>query len=222
MKVEERAVSSLRPAAENPRVIDEAAVAQVSRSIKTYGFLVPLIVSASGEVVCGHVRLRAAVALGLDTVPCVLADGLSEAQVRKFRIVENRVSESAGEWDIPALAGLVSELKLDPGWFNLDFDLSAFGAPPVEVGVDEAAVDALAGAASTGNEAGDGVGLDEAGAVDEGAAAVDEGAAAVDEGAAAADEGAASEGTVVMMRRSRYSSTVRWLEASLGAGVVRA
>ena len=112
-----RPVAGLRPAEENPRIISEEAVGLVARAIREYGFLVPLVVRANGEVVAGHTRLRAAVALGLDTVPCVSADHLSDQQVREFRLVENATHDGGGAWDMGKLEPLISDLDLEE-WFG--------------------------------------------------------------------------------------------------------
>ena len=129
MLVKSLPVSTLRPSPENPRVIDQQAVDVVARSIRDYGFRVPLVVSPDSAVVCGHVRLRAAQHIGLLEVPCVVADGLNQAQLRALMLVENRVNELAGAWDAAALRPLAAQLGvLD--WFD-DFDFPAPDGPLV-------------------------------------------------------------------------------------------
>ena len=81
----------------NPRQNDHA-VDQVAAAIKEYGFRVPVVAKSDGTVVDGHLRLKAARALGLSEVPIVLADDLTDAQVKAFRISVNRMAELA-DWD---------------------------------------------------------------------------------------------------------------------------
>ncbi len=77
----------------------------VAASIKQYGFLVPLVISADHEIITGHTRYKAAGRLGLKTVPCVVADELTDEQIKAFRLVDNKVGELA-EWDVDLLPGI--------------------------------------------------------------------------------------------------------------------
>ncbi len=81
----------------NPRKNDDA-VEYVANSIDEFGFRVPIVVDADGVIVCGHTRLKAAKSLGYEEVPCVVADELTEEQIRAFRLVDNKTQELA-EWD---------------------------------------------------------------------------------------------------------------------------
>ena len=86
-------------------------------SIQEFGFKVPLVIDKNNVVVTGHTRLKAAKRLGIDEVPCVVADDLSDAQIKAFRIADNKVSEYA-EWDEELLQVELEQLEeLD---FNLD------------------------------------------------------------------------------------------------------
>lgn len=101
MEIVDIAVKDLIPYDKNPRRNDEAAV-KVAESIKQFGFKIPLVVDRNNVVVCGHTRLKAAKKLKLKTVPCILADDLSEDQIKAFRLVDNRTAEIA-EWDFALL-----------------------------------------------------------------------------------------------------------------------
>lgn len=90
-------VSELKPYGRNPRNNDKAAKA-VAKSIKEFGFKVPLVVDRDGVIVCGHTRFKAAKSLGYKEVPCIVADDLSPAQINAFRLADNRVGELA-TWD---------------------------------------------------------------------------------------------------------------------------
>lgn len=97
MEIVMRKVSELTPYEKNPRLNDKAVDA-CADSIKAYGFKVPIIVDKNGVIVAGHTRLKAAKKLGLKDVPCIVADDLSEEQIRAFRIADNKVSDFS-IWD---------------------------------------------------------------------------------------------------------------------------
>ena len=128
MEIIEVGVGDLKPYEHNPRNNDEA-VSAVAKSIEEFGFKVPIIIDKDNSIVCGHTRMKAAIKLGLERVPCIIADDLSEDQIKAFRLADNKVSELA-TWDMEALE---SELKeLDE--MDLDFDMSDFGFEPSEIG----------------------------------------------------------------------------------------
>lgn len=110
-------INKLIPYANNPRKND-GAVDPVANSIREFGFKVPIVIDKENNVVCGHTRLKAAKKLGLKTVPCIIADDLSEEQIKAFRLADNKVGELA-EWDFDLLGE-----ELD-GIF--DIDMSEFG-----------------------------------------------------------------------------------------------
>lgn len=94
-------VSDLIPYVNNPRKNDKA-VDIVASSIKNYGFKVPIIVDVNNEIVTGHTRLKAAQKLGMNVVPCIVADDLTQSQIKAYRIADNKVAEAA-EWDYDLL-----------------------------------------------------------------------------------------------------------------------
>ena len=120
--------------ARNPRKNDHA-VDRVSAAIKEFGFRVPIIAKSDGLVVDGHLRLKAAKKLGLVTVPVLLADDLSPAQIKAFRLSVNKMAELA-EWDDEMLAVELTDLYTDG--FNMEligFDASSL-AVAMGLGVD--------------------------------------------------------------------------------------
>lgn len=119
LKVENWPIEKLIPYARNPRKNDQA-VEQVAAAIKEFGFRVPIVAKSDGLLVDGHLRLKAAQKLGLKEVPVVLADDLSDAQIKAFRISVNRMAELA-EWDNELLALEFAELE------DLGFDTSLTG-----------------------------------------------------------------------------------------------
>lgn len=101
MKIVMKKVSELIPYVNNARKNDQAVDA-VASSIKNYGFKQPIVIDSQGEVIAGHTRLKASIKLGLDEVPCIVADDLTPAQVKSYRIADNKVSELS-EWDYELL-----------------------------------------------------------------------------------------------------------------------
>ena len=101
MNVKTIPLAEIHPYANNPRKNDEA-VAGVAASIKRFGFLIPMVIDRNGEIICGHTRYKAAKQLRLKEVPCVIADELTEDEIRAFRLADNKVSEKA-QWDMDLL-----------------------------------------------------------------------------------------------------------------------
>lgn len=97
MEIKDIKLSDIKPYKNNPRN-NESAVQQVANSIKEFGFKVPVVLDSNGVIVCGHTRCKAAALLGLESVPCVVADDLTPEQVKAFRLADNKVSELA-TWD---------------------------------------------------------------------------------------------------------------------------
>jgi DNA modification methylase len=112
--------------ARNPRKNDHA-VDKVAAAIREFGFRVPICAKSDGTVVDGHLRLKAAKKLGLKEVPVVLADDMSEAQIKAFRLSVNKVAELA-DWDNELLALEFIELE------DMGFDLSLTGFEADEIG----------------------------------------------------------------------------------------
>jgi DNA modification methylase len=119
MIVTDVAVESLVPYARNPRN-NTAAIDAVKASIAEFGFRQPIVVDEKMVVIVGHTRLEAAKQLGLKVVPVHVADGLTPAQAKAYRIMDNRSHENA-EWDDELLRLEFGDLKLD------DFDLALTG-----------------------------------------------------------------------------------------------
>ena len=97
MTIREVEVEKLIPYENNPRKND-ASVDKVALSISAFGFKVPIVINKDNVIVTGHTRLKAAKKLGLKTVPCILADDLTEEQVKAFRLADNKVGENS-LWD---------------------------------------------------------------------------------------------------------------------------
>ena len=113
------------PYARNPRTATDTAVGKVAASIKEFGFRVPIIVDGEGVIIAGHTRLAAAQRLGLERVPVLVATDLSPAQVKAYRIADNRTAQETG-WERELLELELEDLR------GLDFDLSLTGLDPLE------------------------------------------------------------------------------------------
>lgn len=97
MEIIEKKIDELIPYENNPRINDDA-VEYVANSIAEFGFRVPIVIDRDNVIVCGHTRYKAANRLKMSTVPCVIADDLTEEQAKAFRLVDNKTQELA-EWD---------------------------------------------------------------------------------------------------------------------------
>jgi DNA modification methylase len=125
LKFETWHIDRLIEYARNPRKNDHV-VDKIAAAIKEFGFRVPVVAKSDGLVVDGHLRLKAAKKLGLSDIPVILADDMTDAQIKAFRISVNRMSEFA-EWDNELLALELSDLK------GLNFDLDLTGFSPDEI-----------------------------------------------------------------------------------------
>lgn len=118
MKIVYNKLGEITPYEKNPRKNDKA-VQYVAESIKEFGFKVPIVVDAYGIIVAGHTRYKAAKKLKLKEVPVIIADDLTEEQVKAYRLADNKVAEQA-EWDMDLLTD-----ELD-GIFDIDMELFGF------------------------------------------------------------------------------------------------
>lgn len=133
LRVEYLAPQNLMPSAHNARVHPAPQVRALAKSIKTFGFLSPVVVDANNNLLCGHGRIEAAKLLGLETVPVVRADALSEAERRAFMLADNRLSETA-TWDRDKVAFELQFLV------DLDFpeiEVTGFTLNDIDVRLDE-------------------------------------------------------------------------------------
>ena len=109
MNIIEKRVKDLKPYEKNPRLNDDA-VKYVAESIKEFGFKVPIVIDKDNNIVCGHTRWKACKKLKIDTVPCVVADDLTEEQIKAFRVADNKTSEKSG-WDFALLDTELAEIE---------------------------------------------------------------------------------------------------------------
>lgn len=130
-------IDDLIPYENNPRINDQAVDA-VANSIKEFGFKVPIIIDKNNVIVAGHTRLKAAQKLGLEEVPVIVADDLTEDQIKAFRLVDNKVGELAS-WDFEKLEIELAGIEID--MLQFDFDVSDMPTEEKEVIEDNFNVD---------------------------------------------------------------------------------
>ena len=125
MVIEYWPTAKLIPYARNPRKNDQA-VDRMAASIEEFGFRIPILARSSGDVIDGHLRLKAGQKLGLAQVPLVICDDWTPSQVKAFRLQVNR-SATWADWDEDLVALELEELK------TLEFDLSLTGFDSFEI-----------------------------------------------------------------------------------------
>lgn len=151
MEILNKKIEELIPYEKNPRDNDKA-VKYVAKSIKEFGFKVPIIIDKDNTIVTGHTRWKAAKELGLEEVPVIMADDLSEEQIKAFRLADNKVSE-ASSWNKSLLdEELEGILNINMEDFGFDLDektdlgnpyTSKINIPQYEITGDEPELDDL-------------------------------------------------------------------------------
>lgn len=104
-----KSLDELKPYENNPRN-NKNAVKVVAESIKEFGFKVPIVIDKNNVIVAGHTRYKASQDLGLETVPCIVADDLTDDQIKAFRLADNKTGELAG-WDFDLLEAELNEIE---------------------------------------------------------------------------------------------------------------
>lgn len=136
-KVQEVAVADLRPYDRNAKTHGADQVDKIAESIREFGFISPCLIDKELNIIAGHGRVMAAKKLGMETVPCVFIEGLTEAQRRAYILADNRLTELGG-WDMELVQSELLELKdMD---FNIDltgFELEQESVEIVETDIPE-------------------------------------------------------------------------------------
>ena len=120
-------IGEVHPYPNNPRINSEA-VDKVAASLKSFGWRQPIVVDSSNVIIVGHTRLQAAKRLRMKEVPVLVADDLSEEQVKAYRLADNKTAEFA-EWDMDKLGDELADI-LDIDMEEFGFDLSEFVEEP--------------------------------------------------------------------------------------------
>ena len=103
LRIQELRLDALRAHSTNPRTHSKKQIRQIAKSIRKFGFINPILIDGENRILAGHGRLEAAKQLGMETVPTVCVEGLTEAQARAYLIADNRLAELA-DWDVELLA----------------------------------------------------------------------------------------------------------------------
>ena len=126
LEVQTLEVSALKPYPRNARTHSKKQIKQIATSIERFGWTNPVLVDADGQIVAGHGRVEAAKLLGIEQVPTIRLEGLSEAQIRAYVIADNKLAENAG-WDRETLAIELQAL------IELDFEIELTGFETAEI-----------------------------------------------------------------------------------------
>lgn len=130
LKIESMSVDSLIPDPRNARTHSPKQIKQLSKSIKTFGFLIPILADQKNNIIAGHARLLAAKELGLEQVPVIRVEHLTVAQQRAYLIADNKLAENAG-WDLDILRTELEFLaQID---INVDVDLTGFEIAEIDM-----------------------------------------------------------------------------------------
>ncbi|MDC8755189.1 site-specific DNA-methyltransferase [Erythrobacter sp. sf7] len=130
LEVVYKAPGELTPDPRNARTHSKKQVAQIIASIRAFGFTNPILADPQGNLIAGHGRLRAAKEMGLESVPVITLDGLTDVQKKALRLADNKIALNAG-WDTEILKLELAELSLP----EIDIDLGLTGFSPGEIDV---------------------------------------------------------------------------------------
>ncbi len=128
LSIQYQSLKDLKPDPKNPRAHSEKQVRQIARSIEAFGFNVPVLVDANLRVIAGHGRVQACQVLGLQEVPTITLEHLSDAQIRAFMVADNRLTENAA-WDEKLLGEQLKSLSE----VDLNFSLEVTGFEMSEI-----------------------------------------------------------------------------------------
>ena len=119
MDVKNVDIDDLKPYEYNPKTHSKEQIDKIARSIEEFGFLVPILLDDSYNIIAGHGRVLAARVLGVENVPTISVNHLTDAQIRAYRIADNKLTESA--WNIELLGREIDLLR------DVDFDIDLTG-----------------------------------------------------------------------------------------------
>ena len=117
MEIFEKNIKDLKPYEKNPRNNDNAVEA-LAQSLQKFGWKQPIVIDKDNVIVAGHTRYKAAKLLELQTIPCVIADDLTDEEVRAYRLADNKIAELAG-WDFEKLSEELDSI--------INIDMTDFG-----------------------------------------------------------------------------------------------
>lgn len=130
-KIKEVAIDALKPYERNAKLHSEAQVEKIAKSIREFGFLSPCLIDTEGNVIAGHGRIMAAKTLGMETVPCVYIEGLTDAQRRAYILADNRLTELGG-WDMQTVSDELERLRQD----GFEIGVTGFSIDDIQISDD--------------------------------------------------------------------------------------
>jgi ParB/RepB/Spo0J family partition protein len=119
-------IDKICPYTNNPKEHPEKQINKIASSIKNFGFTVPIIIDNQNEIISGHGRYKAAQKLELDKIPCIVRDDLNAAQIKAFRITDNKIAKS--NWDQELLMIELGELEEA----DINIELTGFDEEEIE------------------------------------------------------------------------------------------
>jgi ParB-like chromosome segregation protein Spo0J len=122
-----------RPNRRNARQHSDRQIKQIARSIEAFGFVVPILIDQTDEIVAGHGRLAAAKLLGMKEIPAIQVEHLNEAQVKAYRIADNRLTDLS-VWDDRVLAETLKELSQTE--ITFDLEATGFTIPEIDLRIE--------------------------------------------------------------------------------------
>ncbi len=135
LAIEYARVDKLVPYGRNARTHSKKQVSQIAESIEAFGFTNPVLIDRHNTIIAGHSRVAAAKLLGMDRVPTIRLEGLSEDEIRSYVIADNRLAEKAG-WDQSILAIELQHLLTIDG--NFDVTITGFEVPEIDLIIEQA------------------------------------------------------------------------------------
>ena len=119
MQIQNMSIDAIKPYVRNAKKHPQSQIENVAESIKKFGFVQPIVVDGGGCIIIGHCRYEASKRLGLEEVPCVMLEDLTDDEVRKLRLLDNKLNESP--WDMSLLEVEIADL--DFGDFDVDWKI---------------------------------------------------------------------------------------------------
>lgn len=121
MQIQNMSIDAIKPYVRNAKKHPQTQVDNVAESIRQFGFVQPIVIDGGGCIIIGHCRYEASKRLGLEEVPCVMLEDLTDDEVRKLRLLDNKLNESP--WDMSLLEEEISDLDFSD--FDIDFNIDS-------------------------------------------------------------------------------------------------
>jgi DNA modification methylase len=136
LSVEYKSLTALKPYSQNARTHTKHQIRQIAESIRIFGYTNPVLVDLSDRIIAGHGRVEAAKLLGMDQVPTIRLENLTEDQIRAYVIADNKLAENAG-WDKAILAIELQHL-MTVDCADFDVTITGFEVPEIDLILEEA------------------------------------------------------------------------------------